>query len=93
MRLGKTRKQLLEELDSEELTFWRAYDAIYDLSDDTLYYLFAQLTSCLARVHGADVSTDNFLPIYMRQTKPRQTKEEIKAYLKAIATKQKPKDK
>jgi len=76
--LGKTVKQLLAELDSEELSEWMAYSRIEPLPDPWLQ------TGVLASVtfnswHKRPRAPQDFVP--GRRTRRRQTPEQMMAVL------------
>lgn len=74
--LGKTRDELLTQMDSEELTWWLAVDRINPLPDS--YWQAGVVASTMANCHAKK----NYKPQdFMPRVKRRQTAKEIKAIL------------
>jgi hypothetical protein len=59
--LGKTRRELLEGLDSEELSEWMAYDRLDRIPDP--YWIAGMITANLFNaLTGGKAKIDDFIP-------------------------------
>lgn len=81
--LGMTRRQLLESVDSEELSEWLAFDCEYGLPD--AYFQTAQLgRAALAPWANKAPDAGDFVPFFAPQRRV-QSVSEHKAHFAALA--------
>jgi len=89
--LKKTVRQLLNEMDSEELSEWMAYDQIHPLPDP--YWIGAAISKTIADCTPElkrKPKLEDFLPITRSKPKKRQSAGEHLAILDAMFAAQKP---
>tara|TARA_R110002126_G_scaffold256922_3_gene399913 strand:+ start:7754 stop:8035 length:282 start_codon:yes stop_codon:yes gene_type:complete len=80
-QLGKTLKELLSSIDSQELSLWMAYDRLDPLDDP--YWRTGLTCSTMATLHtGKKFKAEDFIP--RRENK----KNDIKTFLDNIVKKQ-----
>lgn len=88
MALGKTVKQLLSEIDAEELTEWMAYDSIEPFGAVRDDYRVALLSALTANIHrrknSRTFSPNDFMP-FLKQKKKKQTWQEMKEAMMRIS--------
>lgn len=64
LRLGKTLKELIQDLDASELRMWMAYDKISPIGDGRGDIQTAMITSAIMNAAGAKVSIRDMTPIW-----------------------------
>lgn len=81
MALGKTRKQLLKEIDSKELTEWFYFNKIYpfpaDRIDVNAGVISSAIVNALSTFLGGKNSKKDYTPLYFMPKYGKESKKEM----------------
>jgi ribose 1,5-bisphosphokinase PhnN len=65
--LGKTKYELRQLVDSQELLSWKAYDLVYGLPLTRIEHVIAIAGAVNAQVQGGKVKASDLIPRYTKQ--------------------------